>query len=232
MTNYQPTLARSHPAAPLKGANHNRIVIEPKNLAMREHAALVELLMPNHFEQIWVTRSTRRDVISPEAAATSIELLRSLAKQSQDMLDRDNDRRQTRHSYLLDKQVLKREFFNASWCDAAMIWFDDALAVSTGKDGGVHIKLVESVDAQYACADYISNAVFDGQKPQATFELKPGTHNIAGDSGPAFTFSYAPSHPAPVDAGSAKASQTCKVFVVSSTVYVVAGQGELTISAA
>lgn len=228
MNYYHPPLASTQPAAPLKGANHKRIVIEPKDLTMKEHAALIELLMPQHFQQIWVTRSTRRDVISPEAAAIPVELLRSLAQKSQETIEAENRRLGARHQYQIDQQVEIRKFFNASCCDAAMIWFDNALAVSTGQDGGVHIKLVESNEAQYACPQYVSNALFQGATAQATFELPPGTHTIAGDSGPAFTFTYQPSAALPNDAGTA---HTCKVVVIRSTVYVFAGKNELVVVA-
>ena len=62
------------PASPLKGAGYQRRELG-KTKEDKRRSALIGNLFPNHIEEIWATRSTKRDAGSPETYAIPLEKL-------------------------------------------------------------------------------------------------------------------------------------------------------------
>ena len=60
------------PASPLKGAGYQRRELG-KTKEDKRQSALIGNLFPNHIEEIWATRSTKRDAVSPETYAIPLE---------------------------------------------------------------------------------------------------------------------------------------------------------------
>ena len=121
-----------------------------------------------------------------------------------------------------EAKITKTEHFDIGDMDSATIIIAGLIHVGTGSDGGVNLKLVESVEGPYTAPNLYSGAVAKGVKIRADFELPPGAYDVTGDStlrGMRVTFSP--------PAGTIKHMRFVRVLVIKKTVYFAAVTGSL-----